>query len=355
LSGLTALFPSPAAGPFGRRLRSERGARIPVTIASGFLGAGKTTLIKHFLGTAEGRGTAVVVNEFGAIGVDDELLRSSSEKTVLLGNGCLCCSTRSDLQIALRRLVAERARGEVSHFRRIVIEAGGLADVGPILATFVSNRALGGEFHVEAVVTIVDAARAITTLDTYAEARKQVILADRIILSKTDLTDDAAIERLTKRLRLLNPRAEILTADHGTIDPRVFTAPAGGAPTPMVAIPGEASHGDGIHSFVLCEDQPMIWEAFAHTLETLIGLRGADLLRVKGFLKVHGARGPVVIQVVGHLAHPPIELQAWHNDDRWTRVVFVTRGIAECQVRDLLTAVRALSADGPSERSPALP
>jgi G3E family GTPase len=331
-------------------LRSERGARIPVTIACGFLGAGKTTLIKHFLGMPEGRSTAVVVNEFGAIGIDDELLRSSSEKTVLLGNGCLCCSTRSDLQNALRRLVAERARGEISHFRRIVIETSGLADVGPILATFVSDRALGGEFHVETVVTVIDAARAIDTLDAHAEARKQAILADRIVLSKTDLTDAAAIERLTKRLHLINPRAEILTADHGAIDPRVFTAPARGTPTPMAALAGEASHGDNILSFVLREDQPMKWEPFARTLETLIAQRGTDLLRVKGFLNVEGVRGPVVIQVVGHLAHPPVELQEWPNNDQRTRVVFVTRGIAERQVRDLLAAVRALSADGALER-----
>jgi G3E family GTPase len=344
LSGLTALFPSPAAGPFGRRLRSERGARIPVTIVSGFLGAGKTTLIKHFLGTPEGCSTAVVVSEFGAIGIDD--LRSSSEKTVPLGNGCFCCSTRSDLQIALRRLVAERARGKLSHFRRIVIETSGPADVGPILAEFVNHRALGGECHVETLVTVIDAARAIDTLDAHAEARKQAILADRIVLSKIDLTDAAAIERLTKRLGLLNPRAEILTSDHGAIDPMVFTAPAHSAPNPMIAIDGEASHGDDIYSFVLCENRPVVWECFALTLETLIALRGTDLLRIKGFLNVQGARGPVVIQVVGHLAHPPIELQAWPNDDERTRVVFVTRGIAERQVRDLLAAVRALSADG---------
>jgi G3E family GTPase len=355
LSGLTALFPSPASGPFGRRLRSERGARIPVTIASGCLGAGKTTLIKHFLETPEGHGTAVVVNEFGAIGIDDVLLRSSSEKTVLLGNGCLCCSLRSDLQVTLRRLVAERARGEASHFKRIVIETSGLADLGPILATFVSDRALGGEFHVEAVVTVIDAVRATDTLDSDAQARKQAILADRIVLSKIDLTDAAAIEALIERVRLLNPRAEILTADHGAVDPRVFTAPMRDAPSPVVPTAGEASHGDGIHSFVLYEDQPMIWESFAHALETLIALRGTDLLRVKGFLKVQGARGPVVIQVIGHLAHRPIELQAWPNDDQRTRVVFVTRGITERQVRDLLAAVRALSADGRALPSRAVP
>jgi G3E family GTPase len=343
---MTALFLSPASGLFGRRLRSERGARVPVTVTSGFLGAGKTTLVRHFLGTLEGRGTAVVVNELGAVGIDDVLLRSSTEKTVLVGNGCMCCNTRSDLQIALRRLLTERAGSEIPHFSRIVIETSGLADLGPILATFVTDRALGREFHVEAVVTVIDAVCAADTLDAYAEARRQAILADRLVLSKTDLTDAATVERLRERLRALNPRAEILTADHGAIDPRVFTASAGGAPNPMIAVASEAIHSDGIHSFVLREDQPMAWEPLARSLETLIALRGGDLLRVKGLLRVRGARGPVVIQIVGHLAHPPIELQAWPNDDPVTRIVFITRGIAEQQIRDLLAAVQALSPKG---------
>src|SRR6185437_11367624 len=141
-------FSSSAAGPFGRRLKRERGARIPVTVVTGFLGAGKTTLVRSFLQTEEGRGTAVVVNEFGAAGIDDALLRASADETVLLGNGCLCCTVRSDLQIALRKLVMERERGEVPDFRRVVIETSGLADPSPILQSFVTDRALGGEFHV---------------------------------------------------------------------------------------------------------------------------------------------------------------------------------------------------------------
>src|SRR4051812_3278503 len=133
---MNQLFPSATIGSFGRRQKRERGARIPVTIVTGFLGAGKTTLIRHFLGTPEGHGTAVVVNEFGAEDIDDALLRPSSDKTVLLGNGCLCCVTRSDLQLALRGLVADRSRGEIPDFRRIVIETSGLADPSPILQTF---------------------------------------------------------------------------------------------------------------------------------------------------------------------------------------------------------------------------
>ena len=138
------LFPSRAAGPFGRRLRRERGARIPVTVVTGFLGAGKTTLIRRFLASPEGAGTAVIVKEFGAVGIDDALLRESSDEVTLLGNGCLCCNTRSDLQVALRKLVADRYRGKIPHFGRVLIETSGLADLSPILQTFSTDRALGG-------------------------------------------------------------------------------------------------------------------------------------------------------------------------------------------------------------------
>ncbi|MFL5098315.1 MAG: CobW family GTP-binding protein, partial [Xanthobacteraceae bacterium] len=181
------LFPSRDAGPFGRRLKRARGARIPVTILTGFLGAGKTTLLKRFLEAPEGRGTAVIINEFGAVGIDDQLVRASSEETVLLGNGCLCCTTRSDLQVALRRLVAERERGLIPDFRQVVIETSGLADPGPLLQTFATDRALGGEFSVEVVLAVIDAANGPATLDWSAEARKQVILADRLVVTKTDL------------------------------------------------------------------------------------------------------------------------------------------------------------------------
>ena len=345
------LFPSRAAGLFGRRQKRERGARIPVTIVTGFLGAGKTTLVKHFLETPEGHATAVVVNEFGEAGIDDALLRDSTEKTTLLGNGCLCCNFRSDLQVTLHRLVADRERGVIPHFRRIVIETSGLADPGPILTTFATDRALGGEFFVEAMITVIAAASGTGTIDGFAEARRQLILADRIVLSKTDIADEEAVTALSERVRELNPRARLVSAVQGALDPNwliergpldaLGQAEMGAG---FIAEDVEAAHTDNIRSFTLTENAPIAWEPFARTMETLIALRGEDLLRVKGIVDVEGCSGPVVVQFVQHLAHPPIEMETWPDGPRLSRIVFITRGVGERQVRDLFAAVKALAA-----------
>jgi G3E family GTPase len=342
------LFPSRAAGPFGRKLKHARGARIPVTIVTGFLGAGKTTLVRRFLESPEGHGTAVVVNEFGAVGIDDALIRASTDEVTLLGNGCLCCTTRSDLQIALRRLVSEREQGTLPPFGRVLIETSGLADPGPILQTFATDRALGGEFFVEVVAAVVDAGCGLATLDWSAEARKQVILADRLVVSKTDLASEEAIALLTARLAELNGYAPIDTAIGGALDPRRLIEAGPGGPRPHAGFVGESGHSDGIQSFVLSEAGPIEWRPFERTMETLIALRGSDLLRVKGFLNVAGCTGPVLVQIVQHLAHPPLELAAWPDQDHTGRLVFITRNISEAGVRGLLGAVRALAAEEPA-------
>ena len=309
-------------------------------VITGFLGAGKTTLLRRFLATPEGQGTAVVVNEFGATGIDDALVRSSADETVLLGYGCLCCITRTDLQQALRRMLVERERGELPAFRRIVIETSGLADPSPILQTFATDRALGSAFHVEAVVTVVDAETGGDTLGWSTEARKQTILADRLVITKTDIAGEGASAALSGQLRALNPRAEIHEAINGEIDPGLLTEPARDQRNAFVA---ETTHSDGIGSFVLTHDKPMPWAVFARSMDALMQLRGPDLLRVKGFLDVEGCKGPVVVQFVQHLAHPPVELESWPDEDRKSRVVFITRNIAERQVRDLFKAIEALA------------
>jgi G3E family GTPase len=188
-------------------------------------------------------------------------------------------------------------------------------------------------------VTVVDAETGADTLSWSAEARKQAILADRLVITKTDIAGEGAAEALAARLRALNPGAEILQAVNGVLDPSRLVEPAADQRNAFVA---ETAHTDGISSFVLSEEKPMPWQVFARSMATLMTMRGADLLRVKGFLNVEGCKGPVVVQFVQHLAHPPVELDAWPDDNRTTRVVFITRNIGEKQVRDLLAAVRAL-------------
>jgi len=337
------LFPSQSASRFGRRQKRARGSRLPVTIVTGFLGAGKTSLVRRFLDTPEGRGTALVVNEFGSEGIDDALLRESSDEVTLLGNGCLCCNTRSDLQIALRRLIADRDRGKIPHFDRVLIETSGLADISPILQTFSTDRALGGEFAIEVVLTVVDAVSGLKNLERAPEARKQAILADRIVISKSDISDIKTVRALTARLAELNPRAITDVAVRGDIDPKCLIdtgqADAIERHTGFVA---EASHSDDVISFVMRSDTPWDWPVFHRAMDTLITLRGPDLLRIKGLLNLEGSKGPVVFQAVQHLMHPPVELSAWPDADHASRVVFITRGVTEKQVQDLFAACSAL-------------
>ena len=314
-----------------------------MTIVTGFLGAGKTTLVRRFLATPEGRGTALVVNEFGSVGIDDALLRESTDQVTLLGNGCLCCNTRSDLQIALRRLVADRDRGKIPHFGRVLIETSGLADLSPILQTFSTDRALGSEFAIEVVLALVDAVNGLRNLKKAPEARKQVILADRLAISKIDLADSKTKAQLAAKLKALNPRAGVDQALDGEVDPRHLIDSGQDATAPRRSgFVAEASHSDGIESFVIREKQPLDWPVFLRAMETLIALRGPDLLRIKGLVNLAGAKGPVVFQAVQHLIHPPVELTVWPDNDRGSRLVFITRGVSEKQVRALFDACRAL-------------
>src|SRR5262249_40267829 len=233
-------------------------------------------------------------------------------------------------------------------FGRIVIETSGLADPGPILQTFATDRALGAEFHAEVALAVVDAVTGAATLDWSPEARKQVMLADRLIVSKTDLADTATTEQLTRCLAALNPRAPIGVAVNGTLDPSCLIDAGATAPA-RNGFAAEATHADGIVSFVLTETAPLEWMPFARAMETLIALRGRDLLRVKGFIDVAGCRGPVLVQFVQHLAHPPVELQGWPNAERASRLVFITRDLGEAPVRAIFDAVRGLALHNPQQ------
>lgn len=348
---MTDHFAGTDASPFGRRQRRPRGARIPVTIVTGFLGSGKTTLIQRLLQTPEGANTAVVVNEFGEVGIDHALLRGSSDATVLLGNGCVCCAVRSDLEETLRTLFADRARGAAPSFERVIVETSGLADPGPVLQTFASDRALAREFHLQSLVTVVDAVAGERNLASAPEARQQAALADRIVVTKSDLSDATGVGQLTARLRELTT-APLAAADHGAIassfvlDEVLFDPAERGTPHDH-----RHAHSDGVASFVLFFDQPLAWPVFEQTMAVLTGLRGADLLRVKGLIAVEGCRGPVVVHAVQHIAHRPVELEDWPDSDRRSRLVFITRNLAREPVERLFAAISAVTETSSGLRS----
>jgi G3E family GTPase len=337
------LFSTAGASRFGRRQRRVRGARLPVTVVTGFLGSGKTTLIREFLARQEGANTAVIINEYGEIGIDNALLRGSSDATLLLGNGCLCCTVRSDLQETLRALFADRARGAVPGFQRVIIETSGLADPGPVLQTFASDRALGEEFHLQALVAVVDAPGGAGNLARMAEARHQVALADRIVLTKTDRADTAAVDALTGRIRALSA-APIATAVNGAIDPAFLLDESPDLAARVAAHEHDHAHTHGIDSFALFFDDPLPWPVFEQAMAVLTALRGPDLLRVKGLVAVTGCTGPVVIHAVQHVAHRPIELEDWPDGDRRSRLVFIARDLPRPAVEALFAAVAAVPA-----------
>ena len=331
------LFPSADPAPFGRRLARVRGARIPIVLVTGFLGAGKTTLIQEILQSPQGASSAVIVNEFGDVGIDNAILRSASENIVLLGNGCLCCSMRSDLEETLAELLAQAATGTIPSFDRVIVETSGLADPGPVLQTFVADRGIGREFHLETVITVVDAPSIENNLDRMPEAERQVVMADHLLVSKTDLVEADTVARVERLLAKRNPSAEICSTPAAQLDfDKLIKAPA----HPRADLPGPARHSDGIGCFTIFMDEPIHWPVFTHVLDVLIDLRGSDLLRVKGLLATWEYKGPLVVHAVQHVLHPPVELLTWPDDDRRSRLVFIARNLTRQQVGALFKSIQ---------------
>ena len=347
---------------------TEKHQTVPVTILTGFLGSGKTTLLRHLLSDPGTRDTAVLVNEFGEIALDHHLVQDVREDLVVLSSGCVCCSVRNDLMRALCELHVKAERDEIPRYSRVIVETTGLADPTPIVHTVAKNGLVRSCFHLSAVVTTVDASLGEATLSAQPESVKQAAVADRILLTKTDLADPSTVSRLEQRLATLNPLASRIRTRCGVVDREAIIA---GAPAHPVAVTedantvdahshhvehehhhhdaaGESSHGSDLLSFAETLHEPVNFRAFALWLSMMTQIHGEHLLRVKGILLVDDDPLPVVVQSVQHVVYPVTSLATWPFEPRSSRIVVITRGLDRDMVDAIQGSLGALSRNGTS-------
>ncbi len=325
----------------------------------GFLGSGKTTLLRNLLLDPEAGEIAVIVNEFGEVGIDHHLVRKTDVRTTLLRNGCVCCSMRDDLSEALRHLLSQRERGTIPRFDRVVIETTGLADPAPILHTIVAEPVVRNHFRVERVVTTIDAVNGASNLDSYGEALRQVAAADHVIVTKLDLATPEVTEELKARLRSINPAATVVDASFGSIDFAPLLAEEshrGGEGIDRLRRVSLAVNGDlvapaAVHAMIgrvasrcLVFDRPLNWQMFGIWLTMLLHRHGDRVLRLKGLLNVGAGRGPLLVEGVQHVIHVPRHLREWPDADRRSRIVFIARDLDLTQVEASLDAFQDLAA-----------
>jgi G3E family GTPase len=340
---------------------------IPVHIITGFLGSGKTTLLQRVLASPAFANAAVVVNELGEIPLDHLLLARVDADTVVLSTGCVCCTLRSELGEALRELYDKRERGRVPRFDRLALETTGLADPAPILFTLMADPVLRHHFRLGTVVTTVDAVNGPRHLAEHLESVKQVAVADRLVVTKTDLADRASVDRLREALVRFNPMASLVESPSGSLAPdRLFSKepsePVGlggdergrvpapgldGGPAGAVGEQAVDRHAREIVAVSLTVDAPLDWTAFGVWLTMLLHAHGDAVLRVKGILRVHDVPGPVVIHGVHHLVHPPTVFERWPTADRRSRLVLIVR---QLPAPDLERSLRAFLHLGPPAR-----
>lgn len=354
--------------------------RIPVTVLTGFLGSGKTTILNALLRNEGLARIAVIINELGEIGIDHDLVERTDENFTLVRNGCVCCTVRGDLIATLADLSSRRARGDIGALDGVVLETTGMADPAPIIHTLMNDPGVLRDYCLGSVVTTVDAVNGARTLDAHPEAVKQAAVADHILITKSDLAARDTATALTARLAGLNPTARISTITAGAMTPAQFfsadhvsinqksadvltwlnaesavahgmhTHEHGNAHGDHHAI---SRHDKAIRSFCIVRDTPISWSGFQAWLDMISAMRGDDLLRVKGIVNVAEHPGePLVVHGVQHIFHPPVKLARWPSADRRTRIVFITRNIDCDTIDDTLSvferrAARRAKASGP--------
>ncbi len=347
-------------------------SRIPVSILTGFLGAGKSTLLNRLLKDPEMKDAAVIINEFGEVGIDHLLVEASNDAVVELSDGCLCCTVRGELVDTLAELIDGMQTGKIKPLSRVVIETTGLADPAPVMQSVMGHPAVAQHFDLDGVVTVVDAVNGFSTIDAYPEAYKQVAVADRLILTKKTLADEATISALTQRLRSLNPRAPITDGDaadagsaamlvNGLYDPASKIADVDRWLKDEMAADADHHHGHdhghhghdhhhhahdvnrhgaSIRSYSIVHDEPIDPMAINMFIDLLRSTHGEKLLRMKAIVALTDRPDkPLVLHGVQSIFHPPVRLPAWpEGSDRKTRLVLITKDLSESYVRDLFGA-----------------
>lgn len=326
--------------------RTAKDIRIPVTVLTGFLGSGKTTLLNRILRSPNMEKTIVIVNEFGEIGLDHLMVQAPEDETILLANGCLCCTILGDMIVTLSRLLERRDAGDIAPFARIIIETSGMADPSPLLQTLISNETICERLRLAGIVTVVDAVNGGHALKHHFESVKQVVAADRIIISKIDIAASHDTERVRQALANLNPCVEVIAIDSACDDCSDLIAIPDEAiswrrwvggdryqPTPNAQWQAQKHNHGHVHSdahvraiCVTCH-KPASRDGFRLWLNALSRFKGPRLLRVKGIINVKGA--PYVINAVQRVFHEPILLDDWPCADRSSRIVFIANGLDE--------------------------
>ncbi|MEI8180612.1 GTP-binding protein [Aestuariivirga sp.] len=344
-------------------------SRLPVTVLTGFLGSGKTTLLQRLLTEDGGKGAAVLINEFGAVGLDHLLVRPMTVPAVVLQNGCICCSVRSDLKSGLRDLLDARDRGDIPTFDRVLVETTGLADPVPIVQTLTADPMLRHQFRLANLVTTIDVLHAAGQIGSYREALRQAALADRLALTKTDIASPEVVDLVRQRISAVNPAAPVIDThasealwdallgtdasnpDRMADEARIWLSrvPADPAPVFEFSDTGDAS-SHVMRSFAVRFEQEMDWTAFAVWLSAMVHRHGSRLLRIKGLLNVPGSTGPILLNAVQNFIHPPQHLDQWPDQDRSSRLVFIVEGLEPEKVRRSLLAFVESAAQQPAQR-----